>query len=211
MAQSLHAHIIKTGTVQDVFISTSLVNSYMKCGDVECARQLFDQIPERNVVTWTALITGYVHNKKPELGIGVFVWMLESGGFPTNYTLGSVLSACSSIRSIGAGEQVHGYIVKYGLELETSIGNSLCSFYSKCGSLDSAVKAFRRIKEKNVISWTTMVSACGDNGDAELGLRLFVDMLLANVEPNEFTLTSAMSLCSVAPCLGLGKQVHALL
>jgi len=182
----------------------------MKCGAVDHAQKLFDVIPERNVVTWTSLITGYVHNSKPELGIEVFVHLLECGCFPTNYTLGSVLSACSSLRTLDIGEQVHGYIVKYGLELDTSIGNSLCSLYSKCGSLELAVKAFRRIADKNVISWTTIVSACGDNGNAELGLRLFADMLLENVEPNEFTLTSAMSLCCVAPALGLGKQVYAL-
>lgn len=210
IAGSLHAHIVKTGTIQDVFISTSLVNAYMKCGSVDRAQDLFDQITERNVVTWTALITGYVHNSKPELGIEVFVRLLESGSFPTNYTLGSVLSACSSLRLAHMGEQVHGYIVKYGLELDTSIGNSLCSLYSKCGSLESAVGAFQRIEEKNVISWTTIVSACGDNGATELGLKLFVDMLLDNVQPNEFTLTSAMSLCCVAPVLGLGKQVHSL-
>lgn len=208
MAQSLHAHILKTGTTQDVFISTSLINAYMKCGADVHAHKLFDEIPERNVVTWTSLITGYVHNSKPESGVELFVELLETGCYPTNYTLGSVLSACSSLREIDFGEQVHGYLVKYGLELDTSIGNSLCSLYSKCGRLKLAVKAFRRIEDKNVISWTTIVSACGDNGNAELGLRMFADMLVENLQPNEFTLTSAMSLCCVAPDLCLGKQVY---
>ncbi|KAJ6846181.1 pentatricopeptide repeat-containing protein-like [Iris pallida] len=210
LAESLHAHIVKTGTVQDLFVATSMVNTYMKCGSVASARNLFDEFPQRNVVTWTALIAGYVRNSEPASGVVVFVRMLESGCYPTNYTLGSVLNACSALRSVEVGQQVHGYVVKYGLEMDTSIGNSLCSLYSKCGRLELAAKAFQRIPERNVISWTTIVSACGDNGDADMGLRLFRDMLREGCEPNEFTLTSAMSLCCVAPALSLGKQVHAL-
>ncbi|EHA8588176.1 Pentatricopeptide repeat-containing protein [Cocos nucifera] len=207
-AEILHAHIIKTGTREDLFVSTSLVNVYMKCGATGHARKLFDKLPHRNIVTWTALITGYVHNSRPDCAVEVFIQLLESGVYPTNYTLGAVLSACCALYSIEIGEQVHGYMIKYGIESNTSMGNSLCSLYSKCGSLESAVKAFQRIPDKNVISWTTVISACGDQGDTELGLRLFIEMLSENVEPNEYTLTSALSLCCMVQDLSLGKQVH---
>ncbi|XP_072950586.1 putative pentatricopeptide repeat-containing protein At5g52630 isoform X1 [Typha angustifolia] len=207
-AELLHAHIIKTGTHEDLFVATSLINVYMKCGVAGHARKLFDKTPNRNIVTWTAVITGYVHNSQPESAIQVFIELLESGVYPTNYTLGAVLSACCALFSIDLGKQVHGYMIKYGILSNTSMGNSLCSLYSKCGSMESALRAFEKIPDKNVISWTTIISACGDNGDAELGLTLFVEMLLENVEPNEFTLTSALSLCSVAQDLGIGKQIH---
>ncbi|XP_039124574.1 putative pentatricopeptide repeat-containing protein At5g52630 isoform X4 [Dioscorea cayenensis subsp. rotundata] len=208
--ECIHGHIIKTGLREEVFLSTSLVNVYMKCGAVDYARNLFEKIPQRNIFTWTALITGYVHNGQPENGMVVFVQLLESGVYPTYYTLGAVLSACSASYSIEFGEQVHGYIIKFGLESATSMGNSLCSLYSKCGSLELSVKAFGRIPDKNVISWTTVITACGDNGDADLGLRLFVDMISEDTVPNEFTLTSAMSLCCSAHAFDLGKQVHSL-
>lgn len=207
-AEIIHAHVIKTGTHRDLFVSTALVNAYMKCGSPGHARKLFDKLPHRNIVTWTALITGYVHNSQPDRAVEVFVQLLEAGVYPTNYTLGAVLSACCALYSIELGEQVHGYMIKYGIESNTSMGNSLCSLYSKCGSLESAVKAFQRIPDKNVISWTTVISACGDLGDAELGLRLFVEMLSENVELNEYTLTSALSLCCEVRDLSLGKQVH---
>ncbi|KAJ8501151.1 hypothetical protein OPV22_011703 [Ensete ventricosum] len=207
-AQVIHAHIIKTGTHEETFVSTSLVDVYMKCGAPDHARKLFDTLPRRNVVTWTALITGYIRNSEPANAILVFVRLLESGCYPTNYTLGAVLSACCALYSIELGRQVHGYMVKYGIESETSMGNSLCSLYSKCRSLDSSVKAFRRIPNKNVISWTTIISASGDNGDTELGLSLFADMLLEDVVPNEYTLTSALSLCCMVQDLSLGKQIH---
>ncbi|XP_010244691.1 PREDICTED: pentatricopeptide repeat-containing protein At3g24000, mitochondrial-like [Nelumbo nucifera] len=209
-AQIIHGHIIKTGTYEDLFIMTFLINVYAKCGTMEAARKIFDKLPRRNVVTWTALITGYVHNSQPELAILVFQELLETGAYPTNYTLGAVLSACSSLYSIELGKQVHGYIIKYQIEYDTSMGNSLCSLYSKCGNLESAVKAFKRVPEKNTISWTTAISACGDNGQAEMGLRFFVEMLSEDTRPNEFTLTSVLSLCCIIQTLGVGKQIHSL-
>ncbi|KAF9611886.1 hypothetical protein IFM89_036669 [Coptis chinensis] len=209
-AQMIHTHVIKTGYHEDMFLMTFLINVYTKCGAMDFARGVFDKLSKKNVVTWTALITGYVRNSEPELAIRVFLELLESGAYPTNYTLGAVVSACSSLYLVGMGKQIHGYIVKYNIESDTSTGNAICSLYSKCRRFDLAVKAFRRIPEKNVISWTTMISACGDNGDAMLGLKIFVEMLLDGVEPNEFTLTSVLSLCCVMQALEFGEQVHSL-
>ncbi|KAI3992863.1 hypothetical protein MKX01_034213 [Papaver californicum] len=207
-AQIIHAHIVKTGTHTDLFIMSFLLNVYAKCGSMEYAVNVFENLPRRNIVNWTALMTGYVQNSQPELAIQVFLELLEAGVYPTNYTLGAVINACSSLFSIKFGRQIHGYIIKYQIESDTSMGNALCSLYSKCGSFECAVKAFRRIPEKNVISWTTVLSACGDNGQAEKGLKFFAEMLLEDGEPNEFTLTSVLSLCCLMHALGFGEQVH---
>ncbi|XP_043709917.1 putative pentatricopeptide repeat-containing protein At5g52630 [Telopea speciosissima] len=209
-AQVIHTHIIKTGTHEDLFLMTFLVNVYAKCGSVVDARKVFDQLPRRNVVSWTALITGYIHNSQPELAIQVLQELLECGAYPTNYTLGAVLSACSSLQAIELGKQIHAYIIKYRMESDTSAVNSLCSLYSKCGNLESMIKAFRRIQEKNVISWTTVISACGDNGESMMGLWLFSEMLSEDARPNEFTLTSVLSLCCIMQALDVGQQVHSL-
>ncbi|KAF6154588.1 hypothetical protein GIB67_017970 [Kingdonia uniflora] len=207
-AQIIHTHIIKTGSYEDSFLTTFLVNVYAKCGEMGYARKVFENFPQRNIVTWTTLMTGYVYNSMPELAIKVFQEMLESGVYPTNYTIGAVISACSFMSSIRFGKQIHGYIIKYKLDCDTSTGNALCSFYSKCGKFGAAVKAFRRIKEKNVISWTTAISACGDNGRANMGLKLFVEMLSEDAGPNDFTLTSILSLCCLLHAVGFGEQVH---
>ncbi|PRQ20918.1 putative tetratricopeptide-like helical domain, DYW domain-containing protein [Rosa chinensis] len=209
-AQVVHGHIIKTGSHQDLFVTTFLVNVYAKCRIMENARKVFDKLSRRNVVSWTALMSGYVHNSRPELSIRVFLEMLEAGAYPTNYTLGIVLNASSTLYSIELGKQLHAYSIKYQIDFDTSIGNSLCSLYSKCGNLESAFKAFKKIKEKNVISWTSAISACGDNGDASKGLAFFTEMLSEGIEPNEYTLTSALSLCCTMLSLGAGIQIHSL-
>ncbi|KAA8528394.1 hypothetical protein F0562_035749 [Nyssa sinensis] len=209
-AQAIHAHIIKTGTHEDLFLMTFLVNVYAKCGIMGDAHKVFDNLPRRNVVTWTSLMTGYVHNSQPELALRVFQEMLEVGAYPTSYTLGIVLNACSSLYTSKLGKQIHAYIIKHQIDYDTSVGNALCSLYSKCGSLNSAVKTFWRIREKNVISWTAVISACGDNGDFAMGLSFFTGMLSEGGEPNEFTLTSVLSLCCILQALGVGMQVHSL-
>ncbi|KAK1323713.1 Pentatricopeptide repeat-containing protein [Acorus calamus] len=209
-ARALHAHAVKTGADRDPFLSTFLINVYAKCASMARARALFDELPHRNIVAWTSMITGYAHNSQPDLAVSVFVELLDSGVYPTNYTLGAALSACSSLHSLELGKQIHGFVIKYRVESDTSMGNSLCALYSKCGDLESAVKAFQRIPDKNVISWTTVITACGNNGDAETALKLFVTMLWTDCAPNEFTLTSVLSSCCVVQALGLGEQVHSM-
>lgn len=208
-AQMIHGHIMKSGKQEDLFVMTSLVNVYGKCGAMEAARKVFDKLSKRNVVTWTSLMSGYVHNLKPESAVQVFVEMLETGSYPTNYSIGVILNACSALYDVKLGKTVHGYVIKYGLEDDTSIGNALCNLYSKCGGIfDSAMKVFSRIRERNVISWTTIVSACGENGNSEAGLGLFSAMLEEGVEPNEFILTSVLSLCCTIQAIDFGLQVH---
>ncbi|XWS21371.1 hypothetical protein CRYUN_Cryun30bG0049800 [Craigia yunnanensis] len=209
-AQNFHSHIIKTGSHQDIFVMTFLVNVYAKCEAMENARKVFISLPRKNVVAWTTLMTGYVHNDQPDVAISVLQEMLEFGSYPTNYTLGITLSACSALNFLELGKQIHAYSIKYQIVHDTSVGNSLCSLYSKCASLGSAIKAFRKIGEKNVISWTTVISACGDNSRAAKGLRFFTEMLADNVEPNEFTLTSVLSMCCTVLSLSIGAQVHCL-
>jgi len=209
-ARAVYGHMVKTGTGSDMFVATSLVNAYMRCGASRDARTLFDRMPDKNVVTWTALITGYTLNSQPVAALEVFVEMLEDGRYPSHFTLGATLSACSSSENIGLGKQVHGYTIKYVAESIMSIGNSLCRLYTKSGSLESAMRTFRRVPNKNVITWTTMISACAeDENFVDLGLTLFLDMLMDGVVPNEFTLTSVMSLCGTRLDLNLGKQVQA--
>ncbi|XP_059461610.1 pentatricopeptide repeat-containing protein At4g21065-like isoform X2 [Corylus avellana] len=209
-AQIVHGHIMKTGTQRDLFTMTFLINVYAKCGAMENALKVFDNMTRRNVVSWTTLMTGYVHNLQPALAIQVFQEMLETGAYPTNYTLGTALNACSLLQSVKLGRQFHAYIIKYQIDFDTSVGNALCSLYSKLGNLESAIKSFEGIREKNVISWTAAISTSGDNGEAARGLRFFSEMLANDIKPNEFTLTSVLSLCCTTLSLGVGSQIHSM-
>ncbi|GFY85918.1 hypothetical protein Acr_04g0006560 [Actinidia rufa] len=133
-------------------------------------------------------------------------------GFPGNvgswwlsykFTLGIVLNSCLWMQNIELGKQIHSYLMKYEIESNASVGNALRGLYSKCGNLNSVVKAFSQTGEKNVISWTTVISSGGDNGDPAMGLSLFREMISEGIEPNEFTLTSILS---YAQMIGLAED-----
>ncbi|KAK2376221.1 pentatricopeptide repeat-containing protein, mitochondrial [Trifolium repens] len=211
--QIIHGHIVKTGSHEDPFLSAFLISIYAKCGNMDDSKRAFDHLNNRNVVAWTNLMKGYAQNSMPKHAVHLFQEMLHSECYPSIYTLAIAVNACTSLHSLKLGEQLHAYIIKYNVEIDTSIGNALSSLYSKCGGrLECGLKAFRRIKEKNVVSWTAAISACGENGEAMKGLRVFFEMLLdeVQVEPNEYTLTSVLSQCSEVKCLELGIQVHSL-
>ncbi|XP_050214718.1 putative pentatricopeptide repeat-containing protein At3g13770, mitochondrial [Mercurialis annua] len=208
--QIIHAHIIKTGAHQDLSLMTFLVNVYGKCGSMSNAQTVFDKLSRRNVVAWTSLMTGFVQNSQPYLAIEVFQDMLDSEILPSNFTLGIALNASSSINSIELGKQLHAFVIKYLTDYDSSIGNSLCSLYSNFRSLESSINIFRSIREKNVISWTAVISACGGNGDAAKGLKFFDEMLHEDIMPNEFTFATVFSLCCVMLALNVGRQVHSL-
>lgn len=155
-------------------------------------------------------MTGYTKSDQPEQGVLVFLEMLGAGARPTSYTLGSVLDACSSLGFVEFGKQIHAYAIKCHAEVDKRAGNFLCILYSKYGGLDSAVKAFRRIKEKNVVSWTAVISACDDHSHPLMGLRLFLEMLQEGIQPNEYTLTSVLSSSCASQALLFGAQVHSM-
>ncbi|KAI9097861.1 hypothetical protein K1719_025632 [Acacia pycnantha] len=92
-AQIVHGHMVKTGTHEDVFVMAFLVNVYAKCKNIESARKVFDNMPRRNVISWTTLMAGYVQNSQPENAIQVFQEMLDAGSYPSNYSLAIALNA----------------------------------------------------------------------------------------------------------------------
>ncbi|CAN0921899.1 Putative pentatricopeptide repeat-containing protein At1g68930 [Linum grandiflorum] len=209
-AKILHAHMIKTRNHEETFLATTLLSVYAKCGDMENARKVFDDLPTKYDTAWSVLMRSYVQCSMPEIAVEVFEELLESGSLPSTFNLAIALNAAYSLNSLDLGTQFHAFIVKYSMEHDTSVGNALCTFYSRSGKLNSAIEAFRRIEYKDVISWSSVITACDNNGDAACGLRLFAEMREEDVQPNEFTFTAVLSLCSALLALDLGSQVHSL-
>ncbi|KAJ4793491.1 Pentatricopeptide repeat-containing protein [Rhynchospora pubera] len=210
-AKAIHSHTIRTGCCSDTYVATAIVNAYTKCGATNHSQLMFDEMSERNVITWTALINGYVRNSDPQNAVQMFIKMLESGWEPVSFTFWAVLNACCDLYNLKLGEQIHAYIIKSGVSSIVAMGGSLSNMYSKCGNLELAIKSFECSEFKDVVTWTAIISACGDSGNPQLGLRMFIDMLHENIWPNRVTLSSVASLFCACQDLQLGptKQYHA--
>ncbi|RAL39111.1 hypothetical protein DM860_011597 [Cuscuta australis] len=193
--ESVHSSAIKLGFGSDIYANTSLV--YMYCVFRKCkdARMLFDQMPERNMVSWNSLISGYSHIGKFREAIDVFREMLGSNIQPGEVTMSSVLCACAHLGALDEGRFVHDYIVNNGLMLNVYVGTALIDMYAKCGDIDAGEKVFLAMSVKNVRTWNVLISGYAMNGRGEMALKSFNRMMMENFKPDGMTFLGVLCAC----------------
>ncbi|TMW95206.1 hypothetical protein EJD97_009253 [Solanum chilense] len=195
VGKSIHCNAIQLGFTSDVYTNTALVYMYGICGQPDDAHQLFDEIPDRNVVTWNSLITSYTHNRMFREAIDVFREMLASGVTPVEVTMVGVLSACSHLGALGQGKWIHDYIVKNRLRVNVYVGTALIDMYAKCGDIDEAKKVFETMGVKNIYTWNVLISAYAMNGQGESALQTFDRMIVEDLKPDHVTLLGVLCAC----------------
>eukprot|EP01018_Ginkgo_biloba_P003474 Gb_25271 [translate_table: standard] len=205
----IHGYIIRSGFELHVYVGNSLVAMYAKCGSIQTARQLFDNMPKRDLVSWCSMIAGYAQNGHASEALTLLHQMQLAGMKPNAVTMVSVLSVCAHLGTLQQGKSIHGYIIRRGFELDVSVGNSLIAMYGKCGSVEIARKLFDKMSIKNVVSWNAMIAADSQNGHTNEALTLFHQMQLAGVKPDSFTMVSVLPACSHLGALQQGKIIHA--
>eukprot|EP01018_Ginkgo_biloba_P037493 Gb_02032 [translate_table: standard] len=204
----IHDYISRSGFESDISIENSLVAMYGKCGAVEIARQLFDKMSRRDVVSWNAMIAGYAQSGHADEAIKLFNQMQLAEGKPNTFTMVSLLSACAHVGGLQQGTCIHDYIIQAGFECDVSVRNSLVAMYAKSGSMEFARHLFDKMSERDVVSWTAMIAMYAQNGHANKALSLFRQMQLAEILPNAVTMVSVLSACAQLGDLQQGKLVH---
>ncbi|OVA17222.1 Pentatricopeptide repeat [Macleaya cordata] len=208
---NIHTHVLKGGFEFDVFVKTSLVCLYAKCGYLEDAHTLFDEMPERNVVSWTAIISGYIGSGRFSEAVDMFKRLLEMNLKPDSFTLVRVLSACSQLGDIKNGEWIHKCIREMGMERNVFVATSLVDMYAKCGSMEKARSVFDGLLEKDVVTWSAMIGGYSSNGHPKKALDIFFQMQRANIKPDCFTMVAALSACARLGALELGDWASGLI
>ncbi|KAG6522599.1 hypothetical protein ZIOFF_019740 [Zingiber officinale] len=193
----VQACIAKSESTSDVVVSTTAVHFYASCGDVDTARQVFDEMTTRNSVTWNALMTGFCLNDRAEEAVSVFDEMLRYGLRITERTAIVLLSACSQLGDLALGSTAHGYIYKAAARFEECVftGTGLVDMYCKCGSLTSASKVFDDMTSRNVLTWSAMIGGLAIHGEGKAALRLMEEMMKAGFWPNAATFTGLLFAC----------------
>ncbi|XP_058092997.1 pentatricopeptide repeat-containing protein At3g26782, mitochondrial [Magnolia sinica] len=211
----LHHLALVSGVQSDVFVSSALVDMYAKCGELGDARKVFDEMPHRNVVSWTSMIVGYVQNGAAREAVLLFKDFLVDEGERDRavemdgVAVVAVLSACSRVLERQATRGVHGFLVKRGFEGELGVGNTLMDAYAKCGELGIARKVFDGMGEKDVVSWNSLIALYAQNGLSAEAIDLFAQMLKdGDVSYNAVTLSAVLLACAHSGALQLGKCIH---
>ncbi|CAL5342787.1 hypothetical protein CsSME_00027526 [Camellia sinensis var. sinensis] len=166
-------------------------------------------MPERNVVTWNAMVAGMTKFEFNEEGLSLFSQMHGLGFMLDEFTLGSVLRGCASLKDLNAGRQVHGYVVKSGFEFNLVVGSSLAHMYMKSGSLGEGERVIKAMPIRSVVACNMLIAGRAQNGFSEGALDQYNMMKMAGFRPDRITLVSVISSCSELATLGQGRQIHA--
>ncbi|KAM1243788.1 hypothetical protein ACFX2G_036001 [Malus domestica] len=201
----VHKHVFSNGYQPKTFLINVFINMYVKFALLEEAQELFDEMPERNVVSWTTMISAYSNVKFNRKALEFLVLMLREGVSPNSFTYSSVLRACSGLSNL---KQLHCCIFKVGLESDVFVRSALIDVYSKLGELHNALGVFNEMVSGDLVVWNSIIGAFAQNSDGDEALNLFKRMKRAGFSAEEATLTSVLRACTVLALLELGRQVH---
>ncbi|GMQ07024.1 hypothetical protein CsSME_00051394 [Camellia sinensis var. sinensis] len=157
------------------------------------ARMLFDKIPERDIVLWTAMIDGYGKMEDIQKAralfdvLSLFRWMQEVGMEPNESVLVSGLTACAHVGALAQGLWIHSYAKRYNLVFNPILATALVDMYSKCGCLGSTLLVYKDIPNKDAGAGNAIISGATMNGDARKLLNLFDKMTIDGTRPTETT------------------------
>ncbi|XP_028758783.1 putative pentatricopeptide repeat-containing protein At1g74400 [Neltuma alba] len=218
LGNQIHCLIIKFGFETIVQLQTCLLKMYSDWGKLEDAHKVFDEIPRKNSICWTSLISAYVENQRPCKGLQLFRQMQMNNVEPDQVTVTVALSACADIGALETGEWIHNFLRrKKGLNKDLTLNNALINMYAKCGDIMAARRLFDSTRNKDVTTWTSMIVGHALHGQAEEALELFSEISTRRnsktpnssnclIVPNDVTFIGVLMACSHAGLVEEGKH-----
>ncbi|KAK7410346.1 hypothetical protein VNO78_01060 [Psophocarpus tetragonolobus] len=209
--KQVHGVVEKLGFGRDLVLNNDLIDMYAKCGTMDFACMVFDQMAERNVVSWTALMCGYLQNGDAKTSLVLFSKLGRSDVRPNEFTLSTSLKASGVLGIAQNGKQIHGVCAKSKFDCVPVVANSMIDMYSKCGMVSEASRVFNTLPVRNVISWNAMIAGYTKERYSEEALNLFREMQQKGEVPDGYTYSSLLKACSCTGAVGEGMQIHAML
>ncbi|CAM6128797.1 unnamed protein product [Calypogeia fissa] len=210
-AKQVHDFIKESGMDENPYLATSLLNVYIKCGQLLDARQVFDELEKKDVLTWNMMIAGYAKSNHGcgQEAYGLFLQMRREGFKPDAITYMSILAASSTAGALEWVTEVHGLATTAGLlESDVRLGNALVHRYAESGSLDDARLVFDRIKKRNIVTWNALIGGLAQHGCGDDAYQLFLKMRQEGFDPDAITFLSILNASASGGALEWVKEVH---
>ncbi|KAK6136203.1 hypothetical protein DH2020_030035 [Rehmannia glutinosa] len=207
--QMVHTHFLASRFQNYVAVQNTVINMYAKCGDMELARKVFDEMTERDMVSYTMLVTGYSQCNEFKEALVLYLDMMKMGFKPNEFTFGSALKSAGGMQSDAMGRGIHGACMKSGYEDNVYVGSALVDMYARCKRMEEAKVIFDGLKSKNEVSWNALIAAYAREGEGHNAVKLFSEMKRGGFEPTHFTYSSIFAACASNGALEQGKWVHA--
>ncbi|MCO5573614.1 hypothetical protein L7F22_027386 [Adiantum nelumboides] len=193
----LHAHLFLLGFSLSPAVGQHLVVALAKCGAVDDALHVSYGLSNRNVVSWTAIISAFASSGYGSEALRVYHCMLEDGIEPDHYTFVGLFKACGSVHDLVQGRAVHAEARQRGFGQDIFMASTLIVMYSKCGSIVESENVFNALKEHDIVTWNSMLTAYVEHGEGEKALRLYLMMEEAGCSPNDRTYVSVFQVCAM--------------
>ncbi|XP_031742497.1 pentatricopeptide repeat-containing protein At3g46790, chloroplastic, partial [Cucumis sativus] len=207
--KEIHAHILRHGYGAHVHVMTTLMDMYARFGCVSYASAVFDEMPVKNVVSWSAMIACYAKNGKPYEALELFREMMLNthDSVPNSVTMVSVLQACAAFAALEQGKLIHAYILRRGLDSILPVISALITMYARCGKLESGQLIFDRMHKKDVVLWNSLISSYGLHGYGRKAIKIFEEMIDHGFSPSHISFISVLGACSHTGLVEEGKKL----
>ncbi|KAJ0969278.1 hypothetical protein J5N97_022155 [Dioscorea zingiberensis] len=192
---------------RNVVVYTAMISGYAKCGNISSARSLFDEMPNRDIASWNAMITAYTHADLPDDAFGLFQSMLNSKAKPNKTTIATIASACAQLGSPNLARALQRYVDLHGSELMNShTVAALIDLHAKCGDLWRAHELFDQWRDRDLICYSSMIAGFGIHGRSEDAMRVFENLRAAGLRPDSICFVSVLTACSHAGMVEEGRR-----
>ncbi|KAJ4840869.1 hypothetical protein Tsubulata_028666 [Turnera subulata] len=209
--RKLHGYILKAGFDKDSVLFDKLIDAYFELGDLDGVIKLIEDMPDRSVIPWDKILSGFVAEKMSDRVLGLFSCMVRANAAPTKVAFASALRSCGSGDVLFPYvEQIHAKTIRHGFHSCPSICNRLIDLYAKNGFICSARRVFDSLCMKDSGSWLAMISGLVQNGYEAEAIHLFCKMHALEIFPTPYVLSSVLSGCSKIKLFDIGEQLHAL-
>ena len=194
-AKAVHDDAIRFGFHSDTLLGNALIDMYAKCKCVEDARWVFDGMRVKDVISWTSLSSCYVTYGLPRQGLEEFREMMLNGVRPNVVTVSSILPACSELKTLNSGREIHGFVVKNEMGENLFVCSALVSMYASCLRIRHARLVFDNMSRRDVVLWNVILTAYFSNKECEKGLELFYQMRNEDVKLNDASWNAVICGC----------------
>ncbi|CAK9146019.1 unnamed protein product [Ilex paraguariensis] len=196
--------------VKDAFTWNEMITAYMEFGLVDLAVGIFDLMPGKDCVTYDCVLSGYCRNGNGSEALELFCRMVEEGTELTDFTLTSVVNACGILMEMKISEQVHGFVLKFGVGSNECVEAALLHMCTRCGRMADADKMFRRqqFNQDSWQIWTSMICGHARNGQPKEAISLFSQRQLGGIAVDEVALTAVLGVCGTLGFHVFGEQIH---
>ncbi|KAG6438170.1 hypothetical protein SASPL_103107 [Salvia splendens] len=209
LGRQLHCNAFKLGFTSDSTVSNSLLSMYAKFSDMDHAEKLFDEMPERDAISWNSMINCYTQNGNFSKSLSMVKEMYGLGLALKPELAAGFIAACARNGSWGLGRAIHAlFTVDEMMDFSMFVATALVDFYWRFGDPEMAFRVFGGILEKNQVSWTAMITGCIEFQDYGRAFDCVRAMQRGGVRPNRVTLVSVLPACAALGSITHGKEVH---